>query len=363
MSVPTHAAPSTTVSGVIVTYNGGSKVVRCIEALRAQSVPFAEIIVVDNASTDGSPAVIRSQYPDVRLVELPENRGPSASRNESLGIATGDLVLWIDNDIYADRDCLEKLLAARQLDPAELVVPRIVLIPEETTVQADGGEAHFIGTLTLRNGFTPIDRTRDFGRSRIGASPSGCMLMDRRVATSVGGFDDSYFFYFEDFEFSLRTRILGHRILCEPAAVVRHDRGTGNPGLAFRGSGKYPPERAFLLMRNRLRILLTHYAMRTLLLLAPALFLYEFATFTLAVTRGWTRAWLRAWGWLFENRPAICERRRWIQSRRQVPDRDILTGGPLSLAPGVVQSMVLGGAVRGFEAILNGYWWLVRRLV
>jgi hypothetical protein len=46
-----------------------------------------------------------------------------------------------------------------------------------------------------------------------------------------------------------------------------------------------------------------------------------------------------------------------------VPDREILTGGPLSLAPGVVQSRLLGGAIRGFEALLNGYWWLVRRLI
>ncbi len=361
--MPSLAEKPTTVSGVIVTYNGGTKVLRCIEALRSQTVPFAEIIVVDNASTDGSPDAIRSRYPEVRLVELPDNRGPSASRNESLKFATGDLVFWIDNDIYADPDCLAKLLEARRLDPAELIVPRIVLIPEENIVQADGGEAHFIGTLTLRNGFTPLDQVRDWGRSRVGASPSGCLLMDRGVATAVGGFDESYFFYFEDFEFSLRTRILGHLIVCEPAAVVRHDRGSGNPGLAFRGRGKYPLERAFLLMRNRWRILLTHYAMRSLLLLVPVLMAYEFATFVMAVARGWTGAWLRSWGWMFSNRQGICDRRRWIQSRRQIPDREILTGGPLSLAPGLIQSRLAGACVTAFAAMLNGYWWLVRRLV
>ena len=352
-----------TVSGVIVTYNGGSKVLRCIEALKRQQVPFDEIIVVDNASTDGSPATIREQHPDVRLVELGTNRGPSASRNASLSVAKGELVFWIDHDIYADPDCLGRMLNAYRAEQADLVVPRIVLIPEEHVVQADGGEAHFIGTLTLRNGFTPLEQIRDSRRARIGASPSGCLLMVRAVANEVGGFDESYFFYFEDYEFSLRTRILGHRIVCEPTAVVRHDRGTGNPDLAFRGSGKYPTERARLLMRNRLRTLLTHYSGRTLLLLFPVLALYEVANLVFAVTRGWTVPWLQAWGWVITNHRAVSERRHWIQSRRRLADREILTGGPLSLAPGLLNSGVLSWAVEAFSALLNGYWRLARHLI
>jgi GT2 family glycosyltransferase len=351
------------VSGVIVSYNGGAKVLRCIEALKQQTTPFHEIIVVDNASTDGSPDAIRASHPDVRLIQLPENRGPSASRNASLSVAEGDLVFWIDNDIYADPDCLARMLEALGADPAELVVPRIILIPESDIVQCDGGEAHFIGTLTLRNGFTPLNHAGAGARAQIGASPSGCLLMDRKVARALGGFDESYFFYFEDYEFSLRTRILGHRILCEPAAVVRHDRGTGNPDLAFRGSGAYPRERAYLLMRNRLRTILTHYSPRTLLLLAPALLLYELATLVLSIARGWTGAWLRAVGWIAANRRAVCERRHWIQSRRRTADRDILSGGPLPLAPGLLHSSMLRRIVDAFSALLNGYWQLTRHFI
>jgi GT2 family glycosyltransferase len=351
------------VSGVIVSYNGGTKVLRCIESLKRQTSPFHEIIVVDNASSDGSPDAIRDTHPDVRLVRLPENRGPSVSRNASLSVATGELVFWIDNDIYADPDCLARMLVAVRVEPAELVVPRIMLIPEDDIVQADGGEAHFIGTLTLRNGFTPLQQAGDGARARIGASPSGCLLMNREIARAIGGFDESYFFYFEDYEFSLRTRILGHRILCEPAAIVRHDRGTGNPTLAFRGSGAYPRERAYLLMRNRLRTILTHYSRRTLLVLAPVLLLYELATLALSISRGWAGAWLRALGWIAANRGAVCDRRRWIQSRRRTADRDILSGGPLPLAPGLLQSSVLHRIVDAFSALLNGYWQLTRRFI
>jgi GT2 family glycosyltransferase len=351
------------VSGVIVTYNGGEKVLRCIQALKDQHVPFDEILVVDNASTDGSPVRIRERHPDVKLIELGTNRGPSASRNASLSAATGELIFWIDHDIYADPDCLGRMLEARRTEQAQLVVPRIVLIPEEHIVQADGGEAHFIGTLTLRNGFTPIEKIRESRRARIGACPSGCLLMVRQVAIEVGGFDESYFFYFEDYEFSMRTRLFGHRIVCEPTAVVRHDRGTGNPELAFRGSGKYPTERARLLMRNRLRTLCTHYSARTLVVLSPVLALYELANCAFAATRGWTGPWLESWTWVMRNRSVVGERRRWIQSHRRLADREILTGGPLSLAPGLLQSGLLHKAVTAFSALLNGYWRVARLVI
>jgi GT2 family glycosyltransferase len=353
------------VSGVIVTHNGGEKVLRCIAALKAQTVPFHEILVIDNASTDGSPAVIRERHPDVRLVELPDNRGPSVSRNAALDLAAGDLVFWIDSDIYADPTCLERLLAAKAAEPAELVVPRIMLYPEQDVVQCDGGEPHFVGALMLRNGFTPLRDlpTEAHSRAQIGASPSGCLLLERAVGKALGGFDESYFFYFEDYEFSLRLRILGYRILVEPAAIVRHDRGSGNPALAFRGRGSYPLERARLHMRNRLRVVLTHYAPRTLVVLMPALLVNELAVLAFAVARGWGRQWLEAWGWVLSHRDEIRTRRRWIQGRRRTADVDLLRGGKLPLAPGVMRSPILRSLANGFAAVLDGYWHVARRLL
>lgn len=354
-----------TVSGVIVTHNGGDKVLRCIAALKAQTVPFHEILVIDNASSDGSPTRIRAAHPDVRLIELPQNRGPSVSRNAALGEATGDLVFWIDNDIYADPTCLERLLAAKADEPAELVVPRIVLYPEQDVVQCDGGEPHFLGTLVLRHGFTPL---RDLPpgadrRAQIGAAPSGCLLVERTIAQAVGGFDESYFFYFEDYEFSLRWRILGHRILAEPAAVVRHDRGAGTMDLSFRGQGSYPRQRARLLMRNRLRTLLTHYSRRTLLVLAPALLVYELVTLAFALVRGWGGPWLEAWGWVLAHRRELQERRRWIQARRRTADFELLQAGALPLAPGLLRSGLLRALADVLSSGFDGYWQLARRLV
>ncbi len=351
------------VSAVIVTYNGGSNVLRCIEKAKAQTRPFDEIIVVDNASTDGSPKEIRSAHPDVQLIEMPDNRGPSVSRNAGLAAAKCEFVFWIDNDLYPEDSCLENLLAALATVSADFLVPRVVLVPETHIVQADGGDAHFIGMLSLRHGFRPLRQINDHAIARITAFSSSCMFVRRDMALQFGGFDETFFFYFEDYEFSFRSSIFGAKMLSVPSACAFHDRGAGYAGLSLRDGGPYPRRRAYLQSRNRLRTVMTHYSARTLFVLAPALLFYEFVGLGLAMMRGWTGAWWDAWVWVFRHRRLIVNRRRWVQSQRTVPDRDILTGGPLSIAPGLMTSGVVRWAASFVSVALNFYWRLVRWLI
>lgn len=350
------------VSAVVVSHEGGDRVLACLAALFRQTVPPLEVLLVDNGSTDSTPERVAAAFPSVRVLALPDNRGPGAARNVGLAAARGDLVLWIDHDIYLEPDCLERLLEAKARLPAELVVPRIRLHPERDVIQCDGGAPHVVGTLVLRHGFAPAAAIEDVRPAYVDAAPSGCMLVEKRIASAVGGFDESFFFYFEDLEFSLRLRLFGHRILCAPDAVAFHDRGRGSQ-LAFRGTGDYPRERARLLMRNRLRIVATHYAGSTIVAVLPALLAYEAASLALSLLHGWGGAWLSAWCWILANRRMLAERRRWIQARRRIGDRQVLTDGPLPIAPGLLRTSLqrrLAGLVGAF---VRGNWRLARPIV
>ncbi len=357
-----EAPPIRTIGAVVINFNGGDRLLNTVAALRQSATRLDTIVVVDNGSTDDSPERLRQADSEVDLIALPDNRGAPAARNIGLARIDTELVLAVDSDVYVEPDCLRQLIEAYERERPAVVCPRVRLLPEREMVQADGAEAHFIGTMTLRHGFRPVLEVPD-QPATVGGAISACLLLDRQKVLAAGGFDEQFFFYFEDHEFSLRLRSLGHRFVCEPQALVWHDRGRGTPGLSFRGVETYPERRLYLTLRNRWLSMLIHYRLRTLLVLAPALLLYEAVTFAFAWQKGHPRLWAKAWTWLYAHRAEIQRKRRDIQRRRCVPDRELLVGGNLPLAPGVTPSLTVAWSIRCLSGLLNGYWRVMRRLI
>ena len=347
------------VTALIVNHNGGDRVLRVLKALAAQTYPLKATIVVDNESTDGSPDAIRAEYPHVTVLEMGSNAGLSAARNAGLAAAATPLALMLDHDIYVENGCIEAMVKAKLSSGAAVVCPRIRLIPERDIVQADGAALHFVGTMVLCNDYKALADTPAQSGPTDGCI-GACMLVDREKVLDAGAFDPLIFFYMEDHEFSLRMRSLGHGFWCEATAEVFHERAAGTPGLSYRGSGGYPVRRAYFTMRHRLLTMLVHYHLRTLLVLAPALFLFEIASLAAAARKGWAWQWFRAWGWQWKNRSAIAERRSKSQRRRRLADRELLVGGSPPLAPGFLTSKVQMALVTGLSTILNSYWRIAR---
>ncbi|MCA9471706.1 MAG: glycosyltransferase family 2 protein [Nitrospirales bacterium] len=349
------------VTAIVVNYNGGQDIIRCLQELHEREHAFEELLVIDNGSSDGSATAIQRQFPNVHVIELGENVGPAQARNVGLERAKSPLALLIDDDVYLSSISLELLRECLRHEQATVVVPRLVLVPENV-IQADGADIHFTGTMILRHS---RDQLVDAPATpmTIGTFSSSCILADRRRIIEAGGFDGSFFIYQEDMELGLRLRSLGHRLVCEPRAVGYHDRGRGTPGLSFRDHGLYPRRRGYLTMRNRLRTILLHYRLRTLALLLPVFVAYEVCSAIFAAGKGWFTAWLQAWWWQIKQIPEIAQRRQWIQHRRRIEDKDLLMGGPLPLAPGVLQSQFQIRLVAGLSWAMDTYWCLCRPLL
>lgn len=351
------------VTAVVPCHNGGERLLRTIEALERQTLAPTRIIVVDDASDDGTGERVAARHPSVTVLRLPRNLGLSAARNAGLEEAATDLVLLVDHDIYLEPDCIELLADSLRTMEAVAACPRIRLHPEREIVQAEGAEPHFVGTLRLRHGWKLASDVPASAPTEVSAVPGGCLLVERTRLLAAGGFDELITFYFEDLELSVRLRGLGHRLVAVPAAEAFHDRGAGAPGLSFRGRGTYPARRLQLTLRHRLFVVLVHYRARTLVLLAPALAVYELASLAMAVRLGHAGEWLRAWGWQLGHAGELRQRRRRAQRGRTVPDRQILVGGTLPLAPGVVRSSAAAALVELLSGAFDVYWRLVRRFV
>ena len=350
------------VSAVVVNHDGGEQVLRCLRHLLAQSPPLAAIIVVDSASNDGSPEAIRETFPEVHIVALESNQGAAVARNRGLSEIGTPFVLFVDDDVYLAPDCTRRLMARLTASGAVAAVPRLLLHPQTELIQLDGGAAHFVGTMVLHNARVPT-ATATCEASFIGAFSTSCLLAETVTVLEAGGLDETFFIYLEDLELGLRLRSFGHSLICEPAAVAYHDRGAGTPALSFRDEGLYPRRRAFLTMRNRLQVICLHYRLSSIIILAPALALYELATLVFAIRRGWFGVWLAAWRWQLTHARELAERRRVIQRRRCRDDGELLIGGPVPLAHGVVRSSIERRLVAAVSTVLDGYWRMVRRLL
>ncbi|MFY9344879.1 MAG: glycosyltransferase family 2 protein, partial [Planctomycetota bacterium] len=299
------------VSAIVVNWNGKQYLPACLDALLAQDPAPAEVIVVDNHSTDGSRELLAARYPAVRVLDTGRNAGPCHARNVGAAAAAHELLLFVDNDVVLHPGALRALLACAAADPrAAMVQARSVCGDDPNVVHYDGGDLHFLGTLVLRNWYRPVTEAQA-PAGPVGAAIALCFLTRRSVYQAVGGFDENLFILYEDNEFSYKLRMRGHTIWCLPDALCTHLAGTA--GLSVRGEGGYPGRRTFLHSRNRWYVLIACMRWRTFWLTVPAQLVYGVVYAGFGVKRGHLGDWLRGKWELLKMLPAAVRARRTAQ--------------------------------------------------
>lgn len=348
-------------SACVINHEGEAVLEGTLRALFEEGTAFDEVVLVDDASKDRSLAIVRERFPSVRIVALEENRGPAHARQTGFLEARGDRVLFLDNDVSPLPGSVALLTEALDEIPrAVLAVPRVLFASKPDTIQYDGARSHFTGVQVPENEGLP-KAGAPAGIRRIDSMISACFLLDRARWGTGPLFDPSFFIYLEDHDLGFRARLAGHEVLAVPRAECLHGEGTA--GLSLRRSGRYTPRRVRCLIRNRWQVVLRLYSARTLLLLSPALLLYEIAQIAIALRMGWIGLYLGSVGWLLGRSGALCRERRRIQEGRKTPDREILSGGPLPLREEMTEGAAERAGRRMLEGALDFYWrWVVRVL-
>ncbi len=209
------------VSVVIVNLDGKPWLDGCLSAASAQDGVRAEIIVVDNASTDGSAEFVRERHPGVRVVELRENRGFAGGANAGCALARGRYIAMLNNDAEPDAGWLHALVGALDGAPhAAMAASRIVRMDDPAVIDSAGDGWLRCGGAFKRGFGQPASMWLEGGEV-FGACGAAC-LVRREAFERVGGFDESFFVAFEDVDLSFRIRLAGGTCVYEPRAVVRH---------------------------------------------------------------------------------------------------------------------------------------------
>ncbi len=318
-------------------------------------------MVLDNGSQDGSLALIRRDYPGVRIHEIGSNLGAAGGRNAGLRSVPQDLILLMDNDVALTADCVDRLVTALEATKeASIAVPAVVYGHRRDVVQYCGARCHYLGQQILDNEDVPLAALAP-DSFEMGSLVSCCLLLDRSRIPAGEAFDERFFIYFEDHEYGVRVRALGSGLLAVPSAQCFHGKGT--EGLSIRQLGTYSSRRVFFLLRNRWLFMLKIYSLRSWLLMLPMFVVYEAAQFAVVIKKGWLREWWRAVSWVFSNLSSIRSERRRFQDLRKRHDGDLVTGGRLPFRPELTASPLERGALQVLGAMSTGYWALVSPLM
>ena len=290
---------------VIVTHDCEAGLTELAAALRGVVDEDDELLLVDNASSDGTAASARAL--GLPVVEAGSNRGFGAGCRIGADATSAPLLLFLNPDARPQPGSLERLRAVADERPEWAAWQPAVMLPDGR-INTAGGVVHYLGLSWAGRCEQPASELADAPYDVSFAS--GAALVIRRDAwTELDGFDDSYYLYGEDCELGLRLWLSGHRVGVEPRARVIHDYRFD------KGSRKW-----FLLERNRWRTVLALYPARLLALLAPALLVAELGLLFVAARDGWLKAKLRAnLAATLGVRRAV-RRRAVVQAQRRIDD-------------------------------------------
>ena len=214
---------------VIPTWNARDLLAGCLEHLAAQTYEPVQVIVVDNASDDGTAEMVRERFPDLRVVEMPANVGFGRAVNAGVRAGDGDVVVLVNNDVDVEPGFVDAIVAPLA-DPSVGMVAGMTLMPGDTGV-VDGFGIELDATLAAYNRLRGAAPDRPPG---VLAGPSGGAAAYRRTAyEQAGGFDEALFAYGEDVDLAMRMRAAGWRAAEAPDARGVHlggaSVGVGSP--------------------------------------------------------------------------------------------------------------------------------------
>lgn len=235
---------------VIVSFNTRDDLLACLASVHA-SPPAGgcDVVVVDNASQDGSPEAVRARWPAVRVLVQPENAGFARANNVGIRATTAPLILLLNSDTLVPPGALDALIGRLRSRPEAAVAgPRLIDAAGRPEISfgpmiSPLGELRQKIRMTLyQRGFAPVVRgvARDTGTERLVDWVSGAaLLVHRRDAEAAGLLDERYFLYTEDVDFCAAIRARGRGILFTPAATITHLRGRSRATAPGRMNAAY----------------------------------------------------------------------------------------------------------------------------
>lgn len=260
---------------IILNWNGRRFLEPCLEAVLAQTYRDFQIWIVDNGSTDGSVAFIRTRYPQARLIVNASNRGFAAANNQAIRAGTAEYVATLNNDTEVEPAWLEALVQAMDAHPrVGMCASKMLFAGSQTVINSAGIVIDRVGIAWDRSGGQRDDPHEDKMQFVFGAC-AGAALYRRAMLDEIGLFDEDFFAYLEDVDLAWRAQWAGWQSLYIPQARLYHRHSaTAKEGSPFKNH---------LLGRNKVWLIAKNYPAPHIWAYLPLIVGYDLASVIYAV--------------------------------------------------------------------------------
>lgn len=324
------------VSIIVVNWNGKQFLKDCLLSLKRIDYSNYEVVVVDNASTDGSQTYVKRFYSWVRLIEAKENLGYVGGNNLGIAKTNGEYIFILNNDVKVEKSCLMILVKRLESDAKIVCVqPKLCeyknrkLLDSAGSYWTDSGFLYHYGR--LKKADLPI-----YNRPmEIYSAKGAAMLLKRKIINQVGGaFDADFFIYFEETDLCHRLWLSGYKVIYEPKAVIYHVVA-GDTSREFSSSWTL-----YLSLRNRLCSFIKNFELINLikiLLITSMIYFLLALVYLLTFKFSLVKAIFAAVWWNFRNLRSTLEKRGFIQNRlRKKSDNQLFNKLKLKINPPIL---------------------------
>jgi len=293
------------ISIIIPTWNGKEYLKNCLPTIYNQVYQYFEVIVVDNASTDGSVDFIKKNFPQIKLIVNKKNLGFTGAVNIGVKHSRGVFIAILTNDTKVDKRWL---------------IEMVNMLESEGSIAIVGCNIHNTGFYNKETFGTiisllgdPIDvESKD---KTLTFFASGCSLLFEKKVIGLP-FDDDYFAYNEDLYMAWLARLKGYDIKIAPNSKITH--------YGAKTSSKIPKIVDFHKEKNRITNLLLFYEKKTLIKIFPLLVSYIFLNLIFSIFNGKFTLRMKSYSWIISNWKRLMLKRKNIQKQRKIPDSKIL---------------------------------------
>jgi GT2 family glycosyltransferase len=333
-------------SVVMVNHNEGEVAANAAREIARQLRPGDEIVVYDNASSDGTPDLVSAAAPAANVIRGDENLGFTGACNRAAAAASGELLLFLNPDTRPAPGFCDAIRRPLEEERGWSAWQGLVTQDDGRHVNTAGNVMHFTGISWTGMYGEPVERVPDEPRE-IAIVSGACLAIPRELWVAHDGFPERFFMYCEDVDLSLRLRLEGGVLGIEPTALLDH--------LYDFDKGVVPKWE--LLERNRWATVLRIYPGPLLALTLPALILAELPLLAAALASGWGGDKLRAMTAVLKDLPRTLAERRAIQAKPRASSAEFARTVTAELSSPILGAV---GRVRIVNAALGLYWRVVR---